>query len=363
MIKGKLLFLILLFIITTSCSNSLNNAFEDESFAMGTIITQQIYGNDSKIVSDEVNAKINELESIMTINAPDSEIDKLNNSAGDGSWNTLDKEIIYVLKKAIKFSGLSEGAFDITIGPLVKKWNILPSDSEVPSGSQVPSASKVPIDSQVPSDSEVKSLINLTNYKDILIDEQNLQARLSRKGQIVDLGGIAKGYAADQAISIYKKHGITSAYINLGGNVSVLGGKPDGSPWIVGIQNPRQPNGRYIGTLKIRDKTIVTSGDYERYFIKDNIRYHHILDPKTGYPADSGLISTTIITDLSVDADALSTATFVLGLDKGRKLVESLEGVEAIFINNNKEIFITSGLKSIFTFDDESKEFKYVEER
>ena len=189
------------------------------------------------------------------------------------------------------------------------------------------------------------------------------RARLARKGQIVDLGGIAKGYAADQAISIYKKHGITSAYINLGGNVSVLGGKPDGSPWIVGIQNPRQPIGRYIGTLKIRDKIIVTSGDYERYFIKDNIRYHHILNPKTGYPADSGLISTTIITGLSVDADALSTATFVLGLDKGRKLIESIEGVEAIFITTNKEIFITSGLKNIFTFDDESKEFKYVKER
>ena len=345
MIKCKILFILLFFIITTSCSNSSNNAFEDQSFAMGTIITQQIYGNDSKKVSDEVNTKIHELESIMTINAPGGEIDKLNNSAGDGSWNTLNKETIYVLKKAIKFSDLSEGAFDITIGPLVKKWNI---SAENP---------------QVPNDSEVKSLINLTNYKDILIDEQNLQARLARKGQIVDLGGIAKGYAADQAISIYKKHGITSAYINLGGNVSVLGGKPDGSPWIVGIQNPRQPIGRYIGTLKIRDKTIVTSGDYERYFIKDNIRYHHILNPKTGYPADTGLISTTIITDLSVDADPLSTATFVLGLDKGRKLVEGIEGVEAIFVTTNKEIFITSGLKNIFTFDDESKEFKYVKER
>ena len=361
MIKGKILFVLLFFIITssytTSCSNSSNNAFEDQTFAMGTIITQQIYGNDSKKVSEEVNTRIHEIESAMTINAPGGEIDKLNSSAGDGSWNLLDKETIYVLNKAIKFSGLSEGAFDITVGPLVKKWNILAADLQVPNDSEVPS------DPQIPNDSDIKSLLDLVNYKDILIDEQNSRARLARKGQIVDLGGIAKGYSADQAISIYKKYGITSAYVNLGGNVSVLGSKPDGSHWTVGIQNPRQPNGRYIGTIKTRDKTIVTSGDYERYFIKDNIRYHHILNPKTGYPSDSGLISTTIIADLSVDADVLSTSTFVLGLDKGRSLVESLEGVEAIFITNNKEIFITSGLKDIFTFDDESKEFKYVEER
>jgi len=178
---------------------------------------------------------------------------------------------------------------------------------------------------------------------------------------MVDLGGIAKGYAGDEAIRIYKEHGLKSAYINLGGNVVVLGGRPDGSPWRIGIQNPRAPNGMYIGIVRVTDKAVVTSGDYERYFEKENVRYHHILDTKTGYPADSGLISSTIVTDVSMDADALSTAAFVLGLEEGMKLVNSLKGVEAIFITGDKRVYVTEGLKSSFTFDDESKEFKYAE--
>jgi FAD:protein FMN transferase len=178
---------------------------------------------------------------------------------------------------------------------------------------------------------------------------------------VVDLGGIAKGYTGDEAIKIYKRNNIKSAYINLGGNVVVLGNRPDGSPWRIGIQNPRAANGLYIGVVKVTGKAVVTSGDYERYFERNNVRYHHILDTKTGYPADSGLISATIITDVSMDADALSTATFVLGLEKGMKLVNSLKGVEAVFITKDKKVYVTEGLKSSFTFDDESKEFKYVE--
>jgi thiamine biosynthesis lipoprotein len=180
-------------------------------------------------------------------------------------------------------------------------------------------------------------------------------------GQSVDLGGIAKGYAGDEAIKIYKKHGIKSAYVNLGGNVVTLGTKPDGTPWRIGIQNPRAQNGYYLGTVEVTDKAIVTSGDYERYFEADQIRYHHILDPQTGYPADSGLMSATVVTDVSVDADALSTAVFTLGLEKGMAMVKSLKGVEAILVTKDKEIYITEGIKSSFTFTDGSKEFKYVE--
>ena len=179
----------------------------------------------------------------------------------------------------------------------------------------------------------------------------------------MDLGGIAKGYAGDEAIKIYKKYGIKSAYINLGGNVVVLGTKPDGKPWRIGVQNPRAENGFYIGIVEVADKAVVTSGDYERFFEENGKRYHHILDPKTGRPADSGLISSTIVTDVSMDADALSTAAFVLGLEKGRALVESLEGVEAIFVTKDKEVYVTDGLRNSFTFSDESKEFKYVEKR
>ena len=216
---------------------------------------------------------------------------------------------------------------------------------------------------RIPSKDEIGNLIKLVGYKDLAVEPSQLTAKLARTGQIVDLGGIAKGYAGDAAIKILKDNGIQSAFVNLGGNVVVLGNKPDGSPWKIGVQNPRAENGKYLGILKVKDKAIISSGDYERYFEKDGVRYHHILDSKTGYPSDSGLIGTTIVADKSIDGDTLSTATFVLGLDKGMQLIESLEGVEAIFITKDKKVYTTNGLKDIFTFEDESKEYQYVEKR
>lgn len=318
--------------------------FETQDFLMGTVISQRVYGDNAQKAAQDVLDKLKEIERSMTIITPGGEINKLNSEAGK-NWVKLSSETLYVLEKARKFSELSGGAFDATIGPLVKAWGVF---TENP---------------RVPSKEEIERLLRLVDYKDININKTDSSARLEKPGQIVDLGGIAKGHAGDEAIKIYKKYGIKSAYANLGGNVVVLGSKPDGNPWRVGIQNPRAENGVYIGIVPVTDKAVVTSGDYERFFEEDDKKYHHILNPKTGYPADSGLISTTIIADASIDADALSTATFVLGLEKGKELVENLEGVEAIFITDNKEIYVTQGLKNNFIFVDESKEFKYVEKR
>lgn len=343
--KFNLFCAILLFsIFLTSCT-TIDKGFDSQSFAMGTVITQHLYGENSQKVANEVIEKIKQLEKIMTINKAGGDINALNASAGNGKWITLDKEVIYVLKKALTYSKLSKGAFDITVGPLVKAWGIFTDHP------------------RIPSNTELKRLMKLVNYNDLLINEQMFQARLTKKGQIVDLGGIAKGYAGDVTKEIYKKNGVTSAYISLGGNIVALGSKPDGSTWNVGIQNPRQPNGKYLGIITIRNKSVVTSGDYERFFMKNNIRYHHILNTKTGAPSDSGLISTSIISDLSIDGDALSTSTFVFGLEKGLALIESLPGVEAIFITKDKKIYTTKGLKDVFTFTDDSKEFTYVEKR
>ncbi len=347
LIKRKYFLWILVVLVSSliaGCSKSSDKPVEKQGFHMGTIITQKVYGEYASKASDEVFDKLQWLEKTMTINDSGSEIDTLNDMAGKEGVK-LSEESIYVLETAKKYSELSGGAFDVTVGPLVKSWGIFTENPKVP------------------GKDEVSNLLKLVNYKNIIVDKSTLTAKLEKPGQIADLGGIAKGYAGDEAVKIYKKYGITSAYINLGGNVVVLGSKPDGTDWKVGVQNPRAENGKFIGILNLSDKTVVTSGDYERYFEKDGVRYHHILDPKTGYPSDSGLISTTIVADNSIDADALSTATFVLGLDKGMRLIESLKGIDAIFITRDKKVYVTDGLKDRFKFDDESKEYEYVEKR
>lgn len=342
------LLLVLSMLLLVGCKQDVSkqetDSYTQQDFAMGTVITQKIYGEKAKVAAEEVITKIRDIENRMTINTPGGEINKLNDLAGIRGVK-LSKDSIYVLEKAKHYSRISVGAFDVTLGPLIKAWGVF-TDSP-----------------RVPSDEEIKELLKLVDYNSINIDRDNLSAKLEKRGQIVDLGGIAKGFAGDEAIKIYKNYGIKSAFVNLGGNVVVLGSKPDGSPWKIGIQNPRAENGKYIAILEVEDKAVVTSGDYERYFESNGKRYHHILDPKTGYPSNSGIISATVVSDTSIDADALSTALFVMGLDEGFKLVEKLNGVDAIFITEDKKVFISDGLKDSFLFSDESKEYEYVEKR
>ncbi|MCX7749527.1 MAG: FAD:protein FMN transferase [Clostridia bacterium] len=340
----KVIFFTAVLMLLTACSNSQPVPVEKQGFYMGTFISEKVYGENAEKAAGEVMDKMKQIESSMTINAPGGEVNNLNMQSGNQKVN-LSEETLYVLGKAKHFSTLSEGAFNVTVGPLVKAWGIFTQNP------------------RVPEKGEISRLLSLVDDKDLTINEQEHWAKLSKKGQVVDLGGIAKGYAGDAAINIYKKYNIKSAYINLGGNVVVLGSKPDGTPWKVGIQNPRAQNGVYMAVLSVKDKAVVSSGDYERYFEKDGIRYHHIIDPKTGYPADSDLIGTTIVADLSIDADALSTATFVLGLEKGMRLAQSIEGVEAVFITKDKKVYATKGLEENLKMDDESKEFEYVKKR
>jgi len=338
----NLIVLFFLLVTFSSCGSSGSvQPVETESYdIMGTIIIQKVYGKNAGKAADEAVKELKKIEGMMTINAPGGDINRLNESAGNGTWNTIDEKTMYVLKKAKEFSQLSGGAFDVTVGPLVKAWGINTENE------------------RIPSKDEVDNLLKLVDYDDILINGKS--ARLARSRQIADLGGIAKGYAGDAVIEVYKSYGIESALVSLGGNVVALGNKPDGTQWKVGVRNPRSDEGQYIGILNVTGKAVVSSGDYERFFERNGVRYHHILDPKTGYPADSGLIGTTIVADLSVDADALSTATFVLGLEKGLKLIESIKGVEAVFVTKDKKVYTTKGLKDSFIFDDESGEYEYV---
>lgn len=343
--KLILLLAVSLSLILTSCESIQTNPVESQDFnIMGTIILQKIYGKNAEQADKEVITRCKEIEKSMTINAAGSEIDTLNEAAGKKAVK-VSADSLNLMHTAKKYSELSTGAFDITVGPLVKAWGIFTDHH------------------RIPDQKEINGLLGLVDDRSLTLDNKAMTAKLEKQGQIVDLGGIAKGYAGDEAIKIYKKYGIKSAYVNLGGNVVVIGHKPDDSPWKIGVQNPRDVNGKYIGILQVSDKAVVSSGDYERFFIENDKRYHHIIDPKTGYPADSGLMGTTIIADKSTDADALSTSVFVLGLEKGMKLIESLDGVEAVFITSDKKVYTTKGLKGVFTFEDESKEFNYVEKR
>jgi thiamine biosynthesis lipoprotein len=188
----------------------------------------------------------------------------------------------------------------------------------------------------------------LVGYEDLTLDRDRMTVGLKRTGQSIDLGGIGKGFAADKIVELFRGYGISSAFTNFGGNVAAIGSKPDGSPWHVGIRHPRKEEG-LIGAVLVSDKSVVTSGDYQRYFVdNDGIRYHHILDPATGYPADSGLVSVTVISDSSVTADALSTLLFVAGMEKGIECLESFPGTEAIFADRKLNIYVTERAMEYF---------------
>ncbi|MGH4124171.1 MAG: FAD:protein FMN transferase [Clostridium sp.] len=305
---------------------------------MGTIVQLKVYGKNAEKATENALKRISDIENKMSVNIETSEITKLNKKAGN-SGQKLSQDTYCVIEKSIKYSKLTGGSLDATIEPIVKLWGI-GTDKE-----------------RVPSKSEIEKKLKLVDYKDIVLDSKNSTVKLRRFGQAIDLGAIAKGYTADEIKKVLIDNKISSALINLGGNVFAIGNKPDGNSWNIGVQNPLDTRGQYLGTISVSDKSMVTSGNYERYFIVDGKRYHHIFDPKTGYPSEAGLISVTIVSDKSIDGDALSTSAYILGLSKGFKLIESIKGVDAIFITEDKKVHVTSGIKNSFNLT--NKEFTY----
>lgn len=336
-----MLLLIFLSILLIACKNNAKPV-EKETYMMGTIIHLKVYGSNAKNATEKALQRISDIENKMSANIDTSEITKLNAKAGI-SAEKLSTDTYSVIEKSLQYSKLTKGALDATIEPIVKLWGI-GTDKE-----------------RIPSKSEIDEKLKLVDYNDIILDSKSSTVKLRRTGQAIDLGAIAKGYTADEVKKVLISNKISSALINLGGNVYAIGNKTDGTSWNIGVQNPLDTRGQYIGTISVTDKSIVTSGNYERYFIKDGKRYHHIFDSKTGYPSDAGIISSTIISDNSIDGDALSTSTYILGLTKGLKLIESIQGVDAIFITTDKKVYITDGIKDKFNLT--SKEFTYEEGR
>ncbi len=313
-------------------------------FLMDTVMTIKLYDKTDEKVLDKVFERLEEIESRMSVTIENSDISKINENAGIKPV-TVNEDTYFVIKEAKHYAEISHGAYDPTIGPLVDLWNIVSGERERDS---------------IPTNEEINEKKSYVNYKNLELLDNN-QVFLKDKNMKINLGGIVKGYAADEVKRVLTENGVNAAIIDLGGNVFAHGEKVDGSSWKIGIQNPLEFTGSYLGIIQVIDKSIVTSGDYERFFEYKGKRYHHILDAKTGYPSENELTGVSIISQRSIDGDALSTTLFVLGLDRGMELVNSLENVEAIFVLKDKSVYLTDNLKDKFILKDGNTTFTIKE--
>ncbi|QJA07983.1 FAD:protein FMN transferase [Romboutsia sp. CE17] len=339
--RKKILFMSIFFLafigfLLLKSSNS-ESKYNKSYFYLGTVNEITLF-NIKKSQSEQILSKCDEIlrdiENKMSDTIVSSDVSKINNNAG--SFVKVSSDTFFVIEEAIKYSNLSNGNFDITIGPISDLWAI---------GTE---------DARIPSKEEIQKYLNLVNYKNITLNKNDSSIKLEKDNMKIDLGAIAKGYAADVIANYLKSNNVNSAIINLGGNVYTIGNKSNNEPFTVGIQDPTMPRGNSIGNIKVSNKSVVTSGIYERYIESENKIYHHILNPSNGYPFDNELSSVTIISDKSISCDALSTSAFGLGLEPGLNLIESIDNVDAIFITKNKEIYLTSNLSDKFTLTDNS---------
>ena len=330
---SRLVLLFLLLCILCGCSVTTKEPLSKTGFHFDTVITITLYDSKNEELLNTCFDYCKDLENLVSRTIPTSDISRINKSAG--SSVIVSDTTIELLKKGIEFGELTDGAFDITIAPLMELWDIKNNPGNVP------------------SESDITEALSHVNYKNIVIEGNTVT--LTDPKAAIDLGGIAKGYMADQLKEYLLSEGVTSAIINLGGNVLTIGEKPDGTSFNIGIQKPFDKQNATITSVQVKDSSVVTSGSYERYFKVDNTIYHHILNTETGYPCENGLLSVTILSKESIDGDALSTACFTLGLEEGQKLIESLEDIDAIFVTDDYEIIDTRihssalGINKIFS--------------
>ena len=300
--------------------------FETQDFLMNTNVEQKIFSNAPDAIYKASLKKLIELENIMSFYIDASEVSLLNRNAGNNAVK-LTCEMMSILEHAKTFSQLSDNAFNILLAPLVQLWR------------------KSGAENKMPTQRDIQKAQELCGNDNLEINNGEQTAYLRMKGSMIDLGGIGKGFAADVCCDIYKDMGALSAYINLGGNVKTLGDRPDGKQWSVGLQHPDKPRGHFYGAIMCSDLSVVTSGAYERYQEINGARYHHIIDGRTGYPSESDLKSVTVLSSSSIQADAISTAAFVMGLEKGIDLIRDSGCDGAVFFTSRNEIYLTKGVK------------------
>ncbi|MFN2362741.1 MAG: FAD:protein FMN transferase [Halarsenatibacteraceae bacterium] len=322
--------------------------YQDTQMMLDTVNTIRIYGSGGEEEVDGAFDQVSEIDDLFNIYDEDSNVSQINRVAGEGPVE-LENHTFTILEKGLEYAELSEGAFDPSIGALIKLWGWGSEDGP-----------------SVPGEEEIEATLPVVNYQDILIDSEAQTVEFNQSEMLIDLGAIAKGYAGELATDYLEDAGIETAFVNLGGNIVLLGEKPDGTPWRIGVQDPRSDRGELMGLI-VADSdyfdnrlSISTSGDYERYFEEDGERYHHIVSPFTGYSVDNGIASTTIVASDAVMADALSTGVFVLGLEDGLELAENVADFEVIFVTDNREVYLSSGLEG--NFEILNDDFEIVEE-
>jgi len=331
---------LLLCVIGSSCtpapSEDVNKPearlIERAGLAMGTELKLTAWTPDEKLAQatfDEVFGEFDRLDRMMSVWKDGSDVLRLNAAAGDHPV-PVSAETFEVLTIARDVSVATEGRFDVTFGALTDVWKFDQDQDE-----------------SIPSAEQIRARLPLIDYRALELNQAAVTAFLTRKGMRVHLGGIGKGYAVDRAVGIFHARGLTNFMIQAGGDL-YAGGRRGDRPWKLGIADPRAPDGPSFASVELSDSTFSTSGDYERFFIKDGVRYHHILDLQTGQPA-RGCRSVTLLTGRAVIADALAKGVFILGPQKGMALIERLPDVEGVIVSAKNDVLVSSGLKDRLT--------------
>lgn len=308
----------------------MDNFITSEEFIFNTRVFQKISTENvnGELILKKSTDIMKKLEHILSFYNDNSDITKINKNAGKDFVNVSDSTF-EIIKKSKYYSQLTDGLFDISVAPLVKAWSIC-NDSP-----------------KVLNNDTINKLLPLINYNDIILDEENISIMLNKENQKIDLGGIAKGYIADLIIDFYKENNVKSAIVNIGGNIKVLGRKSHEDLWQIGIYKPIKHSTDIICSLAVEDLSIVTSGVYERAFISNNKLYHHILDPHTGYPASTDIMSITIVNESSLLCDALATPLLIMGTFEASKFMQN-HNIEGIIITTNNKIILSKSLLNKF---------------
>ena len=304
-----------------------NEEASKDIFAMDTYMTVTAYGAKAQEAVDEAEAEIQRLDELLSTGNEESEIAQLNQNKSA----TLSEDAGYLVERALELNKETDGAFDIAIYPVMEAWGF-PTQNY-----------------QVPTADTLESLLKLADASQIIYDENSRKISFGREGMKIDLGGIAKGYTSSRIMDIYKENNISSGLVNLGGNVQALGTKPDGSKWRVAVQSPDDTED-YLGILSVEDKAVITSGGYERYFEQDGKTYHHIINPKTGYPAENGLTSVTVVSEDGTLADGLSTSLFIMGKEEAIEFWRAhSDEFDIIMLTDEGKLYVTEGIQDDFS--------------
>lgn len=310
---------------------------------MGSPILLKLFEHDEALAA-RVFRLIKQYEILLTVNRPQSEVMSINHAAGSHPVK-VSQPVFDLIACAHAASLLPDSLFNVTIGPLVKRWKIGFSGDSIP-----------------PAD-EIKALLLLTDPRQLLLDREACTVFLQQSGMEIDLGAIAKGYIADRVRDYLQREGVTQALINLGGNIQTLGSLPERAGWDIGLKKPFASQEALTGVINVRGKSVVTSGIYERYFELNGQRYHHILDPHTGYPLDNELLSVTVISEDSIDGDIFTTLLYGMGVKKGLAYLRTLPELEAIFVTKARQVICSSQRLSSFTLLDNDFQLECVTDK